>query len=301
MNRIRWPLVLLIVLVPGTVLANPAWRKRLAKEVQRLEKAVAALDEAKADATRPIDERLAALDARVAALERARGLPVKRARLEDDTGRTDLNVLSAAMVQIRGRLRKIDRHDHPPAVTPRVREAEPKPEPEKEKPKPKTGDGAAWPETLPLSVTASMDWKEVGEWTYEIGLDGRRYRSDFHLQGYEGDIHFSALLKGLKDEVKSVGFVILVLGSTGPFEIKQPVVYPMTWRAKHRHMWNRAKKTWLRYDRWTQGVSRFQSRGPRKGHAKPRVEAYATEVLTKAGRRVTFEVPARYRKLMAGS
>lgn len=299
MTHARWLLTFLLVLVPGLVLANPAWRKRLSKEVTKLEKAVAALDEQKADPKLEIDVRLVRLDERVAAQETLRGMPVKRAKLDDESGRKDLNTLSAAIIQIQGRVKRIHTHDKPPVVTPR--EEKPEKKEAKEKAKPKTGDEAEWPEILPLSATSSMYWEEYGEWTYVIGYDGLRYRSDYHLQGYAGDIHFSVLLKGLKDEVKSVEFVILVTGGTGPFRINQPVVYPMTWKAKHRHMWNRAKKTWLKYDRWDQSVSRFRASGPKRGHLKPRVEAFATEVITKSGRRVTFQVPKRYQKLVFGS
>lgn len=276
--------------------ASPAWEKRLVKKIKEVEKDVKELDAKDAIRDVTIDKRILALDARVAALEKAREMKVVHASVQGKNGLADLSTRSAAIVQIAGRVRRIEKHDHPPEVTP-TEKAAPK-SPERESPPPKSAvdeEEVEWPEELQIAATASLDYQEFGEWLYGSTRRSRLLYYQYYHVGYAGNIHFAARLKGLPEQVKSVDFTIFVVGRTGPFQIKKPVRYDIEWRAKHRHMWNGAVRNWHHYDQWTQRVGGVWIRGPRNRNVKPRVEAYATRVVTDKGRVVTFELPKKYR------
>jgi hypothetical protein len=282
-------LFLVLALLTSTAFANDSWEDRLRTEMDKAEATAAELDGEKAVRSAPLEDRVEALHARVAVLEKARGMEAPPLAVRSEEASSRLQVLTKAVIGLSARLRKVKRHDSPPAVTPSKPEPPPTtPAPEKAEEPPELVE---WPETLTVNATASVDYTSVGEWAYRMLYPTLYDRPEYRLVGYEGRVHFSLRLVGLKEEVRSVDVVLVVTRGTGPFKFSEPPRYELRWRARHRHMWNGALKQLVNYDTWSQDVPPRWGGFWGKSVLRPSVFAYVTKLTTKDGRVVTFEEP----------
>jgi hypothetical protein len=275
-----------VFLLATTAFANEAWEKRLRVAMDKAEAEAATLDDGKAVKNTPLEARIQALHARVTAMEKARGLPTPALVVESEDASSRLQVLSKAVITLSARLRKVKLHDSPPDVTP----SQPTP--------PAKGGKAAepegpveWPEVLKVNATASVDYESVGEWAYRMLYPTIYDQPEYRLVGYEGRFHFSLRLVGLKEEVRSALIVVIVKGGTSPFRFTEKPRYEFEWKAGNRRMWNGALKQMVNFDTWTQAVTPRWGGFKGKGALRPRVVAYVSELTTKEGRVIEFEVP----------
>ncbi len=280
---------LVLAVLTSTASANDSWEDRLRKEMDKAEAAAAALDGEKAVRSVPLEDRVEALHKRVGVLEKARGIDTPALSVRSEEASSRLQVLTKAVIGLSARLRKVKRHDSPPAVTPSKPAPGPStPTPEKTE---EPNEPVEWPETLTVNATASVDYTSVGEWAYRMLYPTIYDRPEYRLVGYEGRLHLSLRLVGLKEEVRSADVVLIVTRGTGPFQFTEPPRYELRWQARHRHMWNGALKQLVNYDTWSQDVQPRWGRYRGKTALRPSVHAYVTQVTTKDGRVVTFEAP----------